>query len=90
VLDEPTSALDPWTEADWYPRFCEATTGRTAVIITHRFTTAMLADVIHVMHQGHIVESGTHAALMARGGRYAQAWTATHGAPVRAAALVAS
>ena len=76
VLDEPTSAMDTWAEADWLSRFRTLAAGRTAILITHRFTTAMQADVIHVVADGHIVESGTHAALMASGGRYAQAWTA--------------
>jgi hypothetical protein len=40
----------------------------------HRFTTAMQADMIHVMHEGRVVESGAHAALAARGGRYAASW----------------
>jgi ATP-binding cassette subfamily B protein len=78
VLDEPTSAMDPWAEADWLRRFRRLAEGRTTLIITHRFATAMHADVIHVMSQGRIVESGTHAALLARGGRYAAGWTAQH------------
>ena len=60
ILDEPTSALDPWAEADWLERFRKLAVGRTAIVITHRFTTAMHADVIHVMESGRIVESGTH------------------------------
>lgn len=74
VLDEPTSAMDPWAEADWLQRFRKLATGRTAVIITHRFTTAMRADIIHVMADGQIVETGRHDELLASGGRYAQSW----------------
>jgi ATP-binding cassette subfamily B protein len=74
VLDEPTSAMDSWAEADWMDRFRELAEGRTAVIITHRFTTAMRADVIHVMDKGQIIESGSHQELLAQNGRYAQSW----------------
>ena len=74
ILDEPTSAMDSWAEAAWMGRFRDLVAGRTALIITHRFTTAMQADMIHVMDQGRIVESGTHAELVALGGRYAQSW----------------
>jgi ATP-binding cassette subfamily B protein len=74
ILDEPTSAMDPWAEADWLWRFQELAQGRTAIIITHRFTTARFADVIHVMDQGRIVESGTHVELLNQSGRYASSW----------------
>ena len=59
ILDEPTSAMDPWAEAEWLSRFRELARDRTAMIITHRFTTAMQADVIHVMDGGRIVERAT-------------------------------
>ncbi len=74
VLDEPTSAMDSWAEAAWMDRFRELAMGRTAVIITHRFTTAMRADVIHVIDAGQIIESGSHQELLAKNGRYAQSW----------------
>lgn len=74
ILDEPTSAMDSWAENDWMSRFRDLVAGRTAVIITHRFTTAMQADIIHVMHEGQIVESGSHAELIRQGGRYAFSW----------------
>jgi ATP-binding cassette subfamily B protein len=74
ILDEPTSALDPWAEADWLRRFRQLAAGRTSIIITHRFTTAMYADVIHVMEQGRIVESGTHDDLVCQNGHYAESW----------------
>ncbi len=76
VLDEPTSFMDSWAEAQWLERFRDLVHGRTTIIITHRFTTAMRADVIHVMQQGQLVESGSHAELLARGGLYAQSWLA--------------
>lgn len=74
ILDEPTSALDPWAEADWLERFRKLAVGRTSIIITHRFTTAMHADVIHVMDRGRIVESGNHQQLLQQSGLYAESW----------------
>jgi len=79
ILDEPTSAMDSWAEADWMARFRDLTAERTSIIITHRFTTAMQADIIHVMMAGQIVESGSHQELLALGGRYAQSWRAQMG-----------
>ena len=76
VLDEPTSAMDPWAEADWLARFRRLAEGRTALVITHRFSTAMYADCIHVMTDGRVVESGTHEELLLRGGQYAAGWYA--------------
>jgi ATP-binding cassette subfamily B protein len=76
LLDEPTSFMDSWAEADWFERLRRLASGRTAVIITHRFTIAMRADIIHVMHEGQIVESGSHDKLLARDGLYAQSWHA--------------
>ena len=75
ILDEPTSAMDSWAEADWLQRFRRLVAGRTALIITHRFTTALQADVIHVMDNGRIVESGSHEELLAAQGRYEASWT---------------
>ena len=74
LLDEPTGAMDSWAEADWLRSFGSLATGRIVLMITHRFTTAMYADVIHVMVDGQIVESGRHDELVARGGRYAESW----------------
>jgi ATP-binding cassette, subfamily B, bacterial len=74
ILDEPTSAMDSWAEADWLERFCQLAANRTAIIITHRFTIARRADIIHVMKDGEIVESGGHDELLALGCLYAQSW----------------
>ena len=74
VLDEPTSSMDPWAEADWLARMRQLASGRTAILITHRFTTAAFADVIYVMDQGRIVEFGSHQELLTQGGRYASSW----------------
>ena len=74
ILDEPTSSMDSWSEAQWFERFRHLAEGATAIIITHRLTIARRADEIHVMEHGTIVESGSHDALLERGGRYARSW----------------
>jgi ATP-binding cassette subfamily B protein len=74
ILDEPTSSMDSWAEAEWLDRFRRFVTGRTAMVITHRFTTAMRADVIHVMKEGEIIETGSHKELLALDGFYATSW----------------
>ena len=74
ILDEPTSAMDPWAELKWAERLREIAANRITILITHRFTTAMFADVIHVMSEGRVVESGSHAQLIAKGGVYAEGW----------------
>ena len=74
ILDEPTSAMDPWAERDWLDRFRAMAHRKTALVITHRFTLAMRADVIHVMRAGEIVESGSHGELLALDGLYAESW----------------
>jgi ATP-binding cassette subfamily B protein len=74
VFDEPTSAMDPWAEAAWLRRLRDRTAGKTAIVITHRLTTARQADLIHVLAEGRIVESGSHAQLLRHGGLYAQSW----------------
>jgi ATP-binding cassette subfamily B protein len=74
ILDEPTSAMDPWAELRWAERLREMARSRTTILITHRFTTAMFADVIHVLDGGRVVESGSHAQLLAKGSVYAEGW----------------
>lgn len=74
ILDEPTSAMDSWAEADWLERFRQLVGSSTAIIITHRFAIAKRADIIHVMADGQIVESGSHNELLSRGGAYAKSW----------------
>ena len=76
ILDEPTSMMDSWAEAEWLERFRDLARSRTAIIITHRLTIAMRADVIHVMEHGQIVESGSHQELVARDGLYSKSWRA--------------
>jgi ATP-binding cassette, subfamily B, bacterial len=72
LLDEPTSALDAPTEHALFRQFILLAAHRTAVLISHRFSTVPMADRILVMEAGAILEEGTHAALMARRGRYAE------------------
>lgn len=74
ILDEPTSFMDSWAEHDWLERFRTMANNRTAIVITHRFTLAMRADLIYVMCAGKIVESGTHTELLTQNGLYAQSW----------------
>ena len=74
LLDEPTSFMDPWAETDWFARLRNLAHDRTAMVVTHRFTIAKRADLIHVMNEGAVVESGTHEELLSRGGLYARSW----------------
>ena len=72
VLDEPTSALDAEHEAETFARFRDLASDRTALLITHRFSTVRLADRIAVFEDGRLTELGTHAELLASGRRYAR------------------
>jgi ATP-binding cassette, subfamily B, bacterial len=72
ILDEPTAALDARAEYEVFLRFSELTKGRMAVLISHRFSTVRMADRILVLKGGELVEAGTHEALVAHGGLYAE------------------
>jgi len=72
ILDEPTAALDARSEFEVFQRFKELSAGRTAVLISHRFSSVRMADRILVMAGGEIEASGTHEALLAQHGRYAE------------------
>ncbi len=74
ILDEATSSIDLATEIKVQKAFDELTVGRTCFIVAHRLSTVMHCDVIAVMDGGKIVERGTHAELLAKGGYYARLW----------------
>ena len=76
ILDEPTSFMDSWAEHDWLERFRSMANHRTAIVITHRFTLAMRADIIYVMQEGKMVESGDHNSLLAQNTLYSASWLA--------------
>jgi ATP-binding cassette subfamily B protein len=76
VLDEPTSSLDPLAEAEVFRQFRQLIDGRSAILISHRFSTVQLADRIYVLERGGVVEHGTHRELLARNGHYARLYRA--------------
>ena len=72
ILDEPTAALDARAEYEVFQRFKELSEDKTAVLISHRFSSVRMADRILVLADGRVEASGSHAQLMAEGGRYAE------------------
>jgi ATP-binding cassette subfamily B protein len=72
ILDEPTSALDARAEYEVFQRFAELTKGKTAVLISHRFSTVRMADRILVLDKGEVSDIGSHDELLNRNGRYAE------------------
>ena len=71
ILDEPSSALDPIAEHDMYERMFDACQHCGMIFISHRLSSAVMADRIYLMENGTVAESGTHASLMAQNGKYA-------------------
>ncbi|WP_426753152.1 ABC transporter ATP-binding protein [Myxococcus sp. Y35] len=87
VLDEATSSLDPESEREVQAALAAVLPGRTALVIAHRLSTVVNADVLNVMEAGRVVESGSHAELLKRDGRYAALWRMqTEGSSERGAA----
>ncbi|EIM28643.1 ABC transporter ATP-binding protein [Microvirga lotononidis] len=72
ILDEPTAALDARSEYEVFQRFRDLSQEKTAVLISHRFSTVRMADRILVLENGRVVEAGSHEQLVASGGRYAE------------------
>jgi ATP-binding cassette subfamily B protein len=78
VLDEPTAALDAETEHALFERYAEAASdneGRLTILVSHRFSTVRMADLIVVLDGSRVVEVGSHAELMAKGGQYAELYS---------------
>ena len=72
ILDEPTAALDARAEFEVFQRFSELTKGKTAVLISHRFSTVRMADRILVLDKGELLEQGSHEELLQMNSRYAE------------------
>jgi ATP-binding cassette, subfamily B, bacterial len=72
ILDEPTATLDARAEHRVFERFAELTRGKIAILISHRFSTVRMADRILVLHDGEVLEQGTHEELLALRGQYAE------------------
>ncbi len=72
ILDEPTAALDARAEFEVFQRFKELSAGKTAVLISHRFSSVRMADRILVLAEGEVEAMGTHEELLMQRGRYAE------------------
>lgn len=76
IMDEPTSSLDPIAESKLYTAFMEIMSKRGTLMISHRMASAKLADIIYVIRNGQIEESGCHDTLLEKNGLYRQMYEA--------------
>jgi ATP-binding cassette subfamily B protein len=76
VLDEPSSALDPRTETAVFSKLKKLMEGRSALIISHRYSTVRMADKILVLDKGQIIEQGSHEELIKKNGKYSKLYNA--------------
>ena len=74
IMDEPTSALDPIAEQEMYRNMFEACEGKTVIFISHRLSSATMADRVYMFENGEIIEQGTHSELLAMNAKYADTW----------------
>ena len=74
IMDEPTSALDPIAEQEMYSNMFRACEGKTVIYISHRLSSAVMADHVYMFEHGKIIEHGTHSQLLALNGKYADMW----------------
>ncbi|MBQ9162090.1 MAG: ABC transporter ATP-binding protein [Clostridia bacterium] len=74
IMDEPTSALDPIAEQEMYRNMFEACEGKTVIFISHRLSSATMADRVYMFENGEIIEQGTHSELLKMNGKYADMW----------------
>lgn len=74
IMDEPTSALDPIAEQEMYKNMFDACKGKTVIFISHRLSSAAMADRIYLFENGEIAEQGTHSELISLNSKYADMW----------------
>jgi ATP-binding cassette subfamily B protein len=75
ILDEPSSALDPLAEYNMYRNMMQASEGKGVLFISHRLSSARMANKVYLMKQGEIIEQGTHTSLMEENGEYTRMFT---------------